>query len=266
MSRTNFEGPLSVGGAPTGNPQTDKRGFVKCVKQISLSQASPRQVITLPAGSTLMNIGAIPTSAITGDKAYDMNVSFGTSADGDQYGVVQVGNQSFSKQTNVLTRQVSVGAANKQAFVTLPPESTLLRLGVLQTSAFTTPGDAVSAAAVKFGTATDLDQYGIFTGVSALANLVYITPVSGAMDFGSGGTVVISCSAETTSVFTNGGARAFVEYAVVNDSTGLTLQPAGSAAAGFDSGGTIVVTLSAAATTTFTGGGVRALIEYVTVE
>lgn len=265
MTSTTFTGPVVVG-EREGAPNTQTIGFVPAIKQISLSQANPRQVVTLPPKTTILRIGAIPTSAITGDKAQDMNVSFGTSGDSDQFGIVQIGNQSFAKQTQILTKQVSVGAANKQAFVHLPPESTLLRLGVLQTSAFSTPGDAVSAAAVKFGTATDLDQYGAITNVSALNNIQYSTPVSGAMDFGSGGTIVISCSAETTSVFTNGGARAFVEYAVVNDSTGLTLQPAGSAAASFDTGGTVCVSLSAAATTTFTGGGCRAFIEYIQVE
>src|SRR3990167_7386665 len=168
MTSTTFTGPIRSG-EETGIASTRTIGFVKCVKQISLSQGTSRGVITLPAGVTILNIGAVPTSSFTGDKAFDMNVSFGTSGDVNQYGVVQIGNQSFSKQANILTRQVSVGAGSKQARVTLPPESTLLGLSAISTSAFSKPGDAVSAAAVKFGTATDLDQYGIISNVSGLA-------------------------------------------------------------------------------------------------
>ena len=265
MAGTNFTGPVSQG-EKTGNPQTQTVAYHKVVRQVSLSQAASRQVITIPPNSTILNIGAIPTSSFTGDKANDMNVNFGSSADADQYGLVQVGNASFAKQTQILTKQVSVGGGTKQGFIALPPHSTLLRLGAIQTSAFSTPGDAVSAGIVNFGTEGDKDQYGALTDVSAAQGLTFVTPVSGVTDFDAGGILVVSCSVETTSVFTNGGARAFVEYAVVNDTTGLTMQPAGSAAAGFDSGGTLVLTLSAAATTTFTGGGVRAFVEYVTVE
>lgn len=265
MTATTFTGPLRTG-QETGINSTRTIGFVKCVKQISLSSGTSRAVITLPAGTTILNIGAVPTSAITGGAA-EMNVSFGTSADIDQYGIVQCGSSSsHNKQVQFYTKQISVGAGRKQSIVTLPPESTLIGLAAIQTSSFSTPGDAVSAAAVKFGTATDLDQYGSITNVSALQSLAFSTPVSGARDFDTGGDVVISCSAETTSVFTNGGARAFVQYTVADDRTGLTMRPAGSGAAAFDSQTTMVVTLSAAGTTTFTGGGVRAFVEYVQVE
>lgn len=265
MTSTTFTGPLRTG-EETGISSTRTIGFVKCVKQIPLSQAASRAVITLPKGSTLLNIGAVPTSAITGGAA-EMNVSFGTSGDINQYGVIQCGNSSsHNKQVQFLTKQVSVGAGRKQTIVTLPPESTLIGLAAIGTSAFSTPGDAVSAAAVKFGTAGDLDQYGSITNVSARLTLAFSTPVSGALDFDTGGDVVISCSAETTSVFTNGGARAFVQYTVADDQTGLVMRPAGSGATDFDNSTTIVVTLSAAGTTTFTGGGVRAFVEYVQVE
>src|SRR3990167_7283948 len=108
MAGTNFTGPVSQG-ERTGIASTQTVGYVKVMRQVSLSQAASRQIITLPPNSTLLAIGAIPTSAITGDKANDMHVNFGTSADADQYGLVQVGNQSFAKQTQILTKQVSVG-------------------------------------------------------------------------------------------------------------------------------------------------------------
>ena len=265
MSSTNFTGPVTQG-EKTGRSNTQTVGYMKVVRQVLLSQAEPRQVITIPPNTTLLNIGAVPTSSFTGDKANDMNVNFGSSADADQYGLVQVGNQSFAKQVNILQKQVSVGGGSKQAFMALPPHSTLIGIGAIQTSAFSTPGDAVSAGIVSFGTEGDVNQFGVITDVSAAQGLTFVTPVSGVAEFDSGAILVVSCSVETTSVFTNGGVRAFVQYAVADDRTGLTMKPAGSAAAGFDSGGTMVLTLSAAATTTFTGGGVRAFIEYVTTE
>src|SRR3990167_2476751 len=108
MAGTNFSGPVSQG-TNTGNPQTRTIAYSKVVRQVSLSQAASRQVITIPPNSTILNIGAIPTSSFTGDKANDINVNFGSSADADQYGLVQIGNASFAKQTQILTKQVSVG-------------------------------------------------------------------------------------------------------------------------------------------------------------
>lgn len=256
MTSTNFEGPLRVGGADTGNTQTDRRGFVRLVKQVSLSQASPRQVITLPPNSTLLDIGAIRTSAFTGgDDLIDMRVNFGTSADVDQYGKVLLQNTALAElQVNVKQVPLSVSAN-----VYIPPESTLTKLGAIITSALT--GSDVSAAKIQFGDGTDVDQHGVVP-VSAATRYNSTGNISAAQ-FDSGGLVVISMSAENTSVVTGGGGRAFVEY-VTHDRQGTQqFKPAVSGSGSFDTETTIVVTLSANATTSFTGGGARALVGYV---
>ena len=265
MAGTNYTGPLSQG-EKTGNPQTQTVGYVKVTKQVSLGSGDSRKIITIPPNSTLTGFQAVPTSAFTGGTDLrDMNVNIGTSADPAGYSLLQLKTASGSFQdVSVRTRQVSLNAGGVGR-VDLPPKSTLLRIGAIMTSAFA-PADAASAAVVNFGTPTDFDQYGIVTGASAKASLVYTVPVSGSTEFDAGGTIAISCSAVSTNVTTGGGVRAFVEYVVADNETGAVSRAATSGAASFDSGGTIVVTLSAAATTTFTGGGARVLIEYVTVE
>lgn len=264
---TNFTGPISEG-EKTGNPQTQTVGYVKVVKQVPIGAGAGngRAIVTLPPGSTVTNIGAVITSAITGGTdVADMNINFGTSADPGGYGVVQIPKSTNGQKTNIITRQVSLNASGN-ASITLPPKSTLLRLGSVETSTWA-PADAASAGVTNFGTgASDVGHYGIVTGASARASIVFVTPVSGATEFDAGGTIYISASAVSTNVTTGGGVRAFVEYAVADADGGLMQRSPASGAASFDAGGTIVITISAAATTTFTGGGVRAFVEYVTVE
>ena len=269
MSRTNFTGPISQGDQ-TGLASTQTIAYVPVIRQVALSQAASRQVITIPPNSTILRFGAFPTSGFTGDKAYDINVNFGSSADANQYGQLQIGTKTtagYAPNAVLQVKQVSVGFNagfnGTQGRVTLPPHSTLIGIGAIQTSALTGT-DSATAAKVSFGTETDIDQYGIVVDVSALQGLSFVSPVSGALDFDSGGTIVVSHSAESTSVTTGGGARAFVQYMEVNNEAGSSMTP-GVSAANFDSGGTIVVTLSAAGTTTFTGGGARAFVEYLPV-
>jgi hypothetical protein len=262
---TNLTGPISQG-EKTGNPQTQTVSYVKVVRQVSLGVGAARQVITIPPNSTLLGFAAVPTSGFTGGEVRDMNVNFGTSADPVGFGLLQVANNATTfKDVSVRTRQVSVGAGSLTGTISLPPKSTLLRIGAIETSAIAGT-DAATAARVNFGSPGDVDQYGIVTGVSAKASLIYTTPVSGANEFDSGGIIVVSISADATSVITGGGARAFVEYAVAENASGNVEGVPASGAASFDAGGTIVLTLSAAATTTFTAGGVRAMVEYLTVE
>lgn len=264
---TNFTGPISEGDK-TGNPQTQTVGYVKVVKQVPVGAGTGngRAIITLPPGSTLIHLGAVITSAITGGTdVADMNVNFGTSADPGGYGVLQIPKTSNGQKVSIVSRQVSLNCGSN-ATITLPPRSTLLRLGAIESSALT-PNDGGSAAVTNFGVgASDVGHYGIVTGASARASLVYVVPVSGATEFDTGGNIYISVSAVSTNVTTGGGTRAFVEYAVADADGGLVMRTPASGAATFDTGGTIVITISAAATTTFTGGGARAFVEYVTVE
>lgn len=259
MSRTNLEGPLSVGGAPTGNTQTDRRGFVKAVKQVAVSQGTPRVIVTLPPNSTLLRVGAVRTSAFTGgDDLLDMRVNFGTSADADQFGLVLLQNSGTAE----LVKHIKQVALSVSANVYIPPESTLIGLGAIATSALT--GSDVSAANIQFGDGTDIDQHGV-VAISAETRSNFTSLISAA-DFPLGGIVVISMSADNTSVMTGGGGRAFVEYITHNRAGTQQFKDVVSASTSFDSEATVVITLSANSTTTFTGGGARAFVEYVTVE
>ncbi len=265
---TNFTGPISAG-EKTGNPQTQTVGYVKMVRQVPVGAGTGngRAIISIPPGSTLLKVGAVPASAFTGGTDLsDMNVNFGTSADPAGYGQVQLTTKAAAVKTRIETRQVSLNASGNSS-IQLPPKSTLLRLGAIETSAWG-PADAASAGVTNFGTgAADTGHYGIVTGASAKASIVYVVPVSGATEFDAGGTIYISTSAVSTNVTTGGGTRAFVEYAVADvDSGAVVMRDVVSGATTFDTGGTIVITISAAATTTFTGGGARAFVEYVTVE
>ncbi len=266
MSRTNYAGPMSVG-QKTGNNITDTRGWTKLVKQVSVGFGAARQIVSFPKGTTILNIGAVPTSAFTGGTdVHDMNINFGTSADSQGLGVVQVSTRPNCVKARIECRQVSLNASGHDS-IELPPKSTLLRLGSIETSTWT-PADAASAGVTNFGTGSaDVGHYGIVTGASARASIVFITPVSGATEFDTGGTIYVSCSAVSTNVTTGGGVRAFVEYAVADSDSGIQMKPVASGAASFDtSGGSVVVTISAAATSAFTAGGVRAIIEYVVTE
>lgn len=267
MATTHFSGPIAAG-ENTGNPQTTTTGFVKMTKQVAVGAGTGngRQIISIPSGSTILNIGATLTSAITGGTdVADMNINFGTSADPTGYGMVQIPKPTNGQTVRMQTRQVSLNASGN-ATVTLPPKSTLLRLGSVETSTWA-PADAASAGVTNFGTGpADVGHYGIVTGASARASIVYVVPVSGATDFDTGGNIYVSCSAVSTNVTTGGGVRAFVEYAVADADSGVIMRSPTSGAATFDTGGTIIITISAAATTTFTGGGARAFVEYVTVE
>lgn len=134
-----------------------------------------------------------------------------------------VGENTGNSQTDTrgyvkLIKQVSVGGGSGaagvlRAIVTLPPKTTILALGAVNTSAPAGVAD-VTALKYSFGTSGDVDQLGLIV-CSAASNLRYIVPVSGSTDFDDGGTVIISVSAENTSVFTGGGGRAFIEYLTV---------------------------------------------------
>jgi hypothetical protein len=258
MSSTSFEGPLRVGGSPTGVSSTDKRGFVPAVKQIDLTQGAARQIVTLPPKSTLLRVGAVRTSALTGGTDFlDARVNFGTSADADQYGIVPIANT----MPNELVKKIKQCSLGVSANLTVPGGSTITALGAILTSAI--PGDA-SSARVSFGDGADVNQYAI-VGVSGADRLQWVNEVSGAV-IDSDATIVVALSAVSTTTITGGGGRAFVEY-LTNDRAGTAVfQPVTSGAAEFDDEATVVVTLSAIATTSFTGGGARAFIEYITVE
>jgi len=90
---TVFQTPLETVGpnGETGNPQTDTVGFVSCRKVLSLGGGStaPRRIVTLPPFSTLIGLGALPTSALAADVSA-VNVNWGNSAQATRYGVIAV--------------------------------------------------------------------------------------------------------------------------------------------------------------------------------
>lgn len=111
------------------------------------------------------------------------------------------------------TKVISLGATGsnvRRAIVSLPPFSTITGLEAVSTSAFAAD---VSAALVNWGNSADATHYGVIA-VSALGQ-VRSAPVSAATEFDAGGTVVVTVSAATTTTFTVGGVRAFINYITV---------------------------------------------------
>lgn len=108
------------------------------------------------------------------------------------------------------TKVLSLGVLNKRQIITLPPFSSPVSLYAFPTSAFEAD---VSAMLVNFGNSADATHYGVIA-VSALGQL-RAAPVSAAGEFDAGGTIVVTVSAVSTTTFTQGGVRAFVEYTTV---------------------------------------------------
>jgi len=127
-------------------------------------------------------------------------------ASGDT-GNTQTETSAFVRGTKVL----SLGVGSSRQIVTLPPFSTLTGLGALTTSAGAP--DPVSAFVVSWGNSAQASRYGLIA-VSALGQIRSPT-VSAANDFDAGGTIVVVASAVSTTTFTAGGVRAFIEYITV---------------------------------------------------
>ncbi len=108
-------------------------------------------------------------------------------------------------------RQILLSQATPSASITIPPLSTIIKLGFVPTSAFTGT-DPVSAMNVTFANGSLV--HGIVTA-SAATRYHESTFVSAAEAYDAGGTMTITLSALSTTVFTGGGGRAFVEYITV---------------------------------------------------
>lgn len=113
---------------------------------------------------------------------------------------------SFVRGTKVL----SLGSSTSRQIVTLPPFSTLTGLSACMVSA---PATDVSALNVNWGNSGQATRYGIIA-VSALGQIRAAT-VSAAADFDASSTIVVTTSAVSTTTFTTGGVRAFIEYVTV---------------------------------------------------
>lgn len=116
------------------------------------------------------------------------------------------------------SKVVSLGATGgnaRRAIVTIPPFSTLTNLRAVPTSAFAAD---VSAVFVNWGNSADATRYGVIA-VSAVGAMRGAA-VSGAVDFdvpttALPNTIVVTVSAVSTTTFTAGGVRAFIEYVTV---------------------------------------------------
>lgn len=115
---------------------------------------------------------------------------------------------AFVKSTKVVS--LGGGSTAPRTIITLPPKSTFLSAIAIATSAFSAD---VSAVNVNFGNSSQATRYGVIS-VSAIGAVRSAT-VSAADDFDSGGTIVITGSAVSTTTFTSGGFRAFIEYLTV---------------------------------------------------
>lgn len=110
------------------------------------------------------------------------------------------------------TRQVNLGIApDNRKIITLPPNSTLLGLSAIVVSAWAGVDTAASSMNVNFGNSADSTHYGV-VNVSAVVALKEAASVSAGNEFDSGGTIVVTLSALSTTTFTAGGVRAFAEY------------------------------------------------------
>jgi hypothetical protein len=105
-------------------------------------------------------------------------------------------------------RQVALlSQATPSATLRIPPKSVVTKTGFVPTSAFTGT-DPVSAMNITFANGTLVHNI-----VTASAETKYheSTTVSAAL-YDDGGLMTITLSALSTTVFTGGGGRAFVEY------------------------------------------------------
>lgn len=130
---------------------------------------------------------------------------------GGDTGNSQTETSGFVKTVKVFS--MGGGTLAPRSIVSLPPQSTLVGFGAVATSAFASD---VSAMTISFGNSAQASRYGTIS-VSALAayRSFGTATVSGATDFDAGGTIVITGSAASTTTFTAGGARVFIEYVTV---------------------------------------------------
>lgn len=104
-------------------------------------------------------------------------------------------------------RVVRLSQSSPSATIPIPAKSVLTKTGFVPTSAFTGT-DPVSAMNVTFANGTQV--HNIVTA-SAATKYHESTTVSAAV-YDTAGTLTITLSALSTTVFTGGGGRAFVEY------------------------------------------------------
>lgn len=76
---TTFSTPVYLG-VNTGAPTTDTRAPVTAVHEVTISQASRKNQITLPAGSSIYSINAVCTGSVVASVGQGVKITVGTSA------------------------------------------------------------------------------------------------------------------------------------------------------------------------------------------
>ena len=126
---------------------------------------------------------------------------------GDVTGIPQTDTRGFVR----LSKRVVIGAGQTRQVVSLAPDSVVTGFGFVPTSAFT-GGDSVTALSVNFGSSADPNQHGVVTVSAATRYTEAVDAFVSAAVFDSGGTMVVTISAVSTTTFTGGGGRAFIHY------------------------------------------------------
>lgn len=127
---------------------------------------------------------------------------------------------SFGEQTGISTTDTrafipgsqvkNLSQASPSVTFQIPPKAVVTKVGFVPTSAFTGT-DPVSAMNITFANGTIVHA---IVPVSANTRYAESTFVSGAV-YDDGGTLTATLSAQSTTVFTGGGGRAYVGYIVV---------------------------------------------------
>jgi hypothetical protein len=121
---------------------------------------------------------------------------------GEQTGAPTTDTRGFVRAVRIVTLSQATSLVN----ISIPPKSVVMRLGFVPTSAFTGT-DPVSAMNVTFRNGTIV--HGIVTA-SADTKYHEVAIVSGAV-YDTSAVMTVTLSALSTTVFTGGGGRAYVD-------------------------------------------------------
>lgn len=125
---------------------------------------------------------------------------------------LDTGAESTKTIAFVPVRQVvNLDSGDATKTVAIQPNSTVVNLGFVPTSAFT-GGDSVTAMNVTFSNGDVV--HGVVVA-SAATRYTEVAFVSGANVYDSSANMTIALSAASTTTFTGGGGRAYIEYVTV---------------------------------------------------
>lgn len=186
-----------------------------------------------------------------------------------------------------IVKQVSIGSGASRQIVSLPPNSTILGVGAVRTSAFT-GGTDFHDMNINFGTSADPTGIGMVQlqnpGASVRTRIearqislncgevgrIDLPAKSTLLRLGAIATSALAPADAGSAAVTNfGTATDFDQYGVVTGASArssLVYVVPVSGSTDFDTGATIVVSVSAVSTNVTTGGGTRAFVEYAVAD